>query len=148
MTFLWILVIIAAALFEGVTAGLVSLWFVIGGIVSMILSMFGVDEFIQIIVFIVVSVLAMIALRPFIKKSVYKRTGEESKTNVDRLIGKSGIVTEQIDDLKNTGEVIINGQRWSAKPVSDNLDLIVDVGSKVEIKGIEGVKLIVQLSKD
>lgn len=146
MTFFWGLVIIAATLFEGATAGLVSLWFVIGGIVSIILSMFGVDEFIQIIVFIVVSVLSMIALRPFIKKSICKKTGEESRTNVDRLIGKVGVVTQEINDLKNTGEVMISGQRWSAKPISDSL--IIDVGAKVEIQEIEGVKLIVRLSKD
>lgn len=146
MTFLWILVIIAAALFEGVTTALVSLWFVIGGIVSMILSMSGADEFIQIIAFIAVSVLSMIALKPFIKKSINKRTGDEGKTNVDRLIGKAGIVTEQINDLKNTGEVIINGQRWSAKPLFNHL--IIEVGSKVEIQEIEGVKLIVQVSRD
>lgn len=145
MAFLWGLVIIVSALFEGITAGLISLWFVIGGIVSFILSILGVKESVQIPVFIIISILSMIALRPFVKKTVYKK-GEKNRTNVDRLIGNICIVTEQINNLKNTGEVRINGQRWSAKILND--DATIEVGTKVEIIDIEGVKLLVQPSED
>ena len=70
------------------------------------------------------------------RKIVRKIKGEKIEaTNLDRVIGKVGIVTEEIDKLE-PGEVKVDGKKWSAisnKKISE--------GSKVEILSIDGVKL-------
>lgn len=135
----WLLVTVVAGIFEAITTGLISLWFVIGGIVAFVLSLFGFNTLVQSIAFITVSVLSMIALRPFIAKGL---ASKKTKTNVDRLIGRGCLVTQRIDNLNNMGEVMVDGQRWSAKTKED--DCIIEEGEKVEIEEVVGVKLIIR----
>lgn len=139
MNTVWLTVTVIAGVFEAMTAGLISLWFVIGGLAALILSLAGFSATVQTVVFILVSILSMVALRPLIKKSFIDK---KSKTNVDRLVGRSCLVTQRIHNLSNTGEVMIDGQRWSAKTAED--DCIVEIGCKVKILEVEGVKLIIR----
>lgn len=138
MNTVWLIVTVIAGIFEAITAGLISLWFVIGGIVAFVLSLFGFNTLVQSIAFITVSMLSMLALRPFIVKG---KASRKTRMNVDRLIGKGCLVTQRVDNLNNTGEVMVNGQRWSAKTKED--DCIIEAGEKVEIEEVSGVKLIV-----
>ena len=121
------------------TAEIVSIWFFFGSVVSMILAICKVDPAIQIIVFVIVSLVFMVCVRPFIKKYVKRN---EIKTNVDSFVGRIALVTEDIVD-GNRGVVKLDGQEWSA--ISN--DNIVK-GTKVVVLSIEGNKLIVKENKN
>ena len=139
MTFTWMLVFLMLVFIELVTVNLVSIWFAIGALASFIVSYFISNIYIQIGVFVVVSTVSLILTRRIVNKI---KGGKVEATNLDRVIGKIGIVTEEISKLE-PGEVKIDGKRWSA--ISDKK---IKVGSKVEILSIDGVKLRVKEIKE
>lgn len=116
------------------TINLVSIWFAIGAFVSFFVSMFTENIFIQGAVFLVVSLLTLLVTKPFIKKMKFQNV----RTNLDRVVGMEGVVTEEISKFE-IGEVKVDGKRWSAKS-----DSSISVGDVVEIERIDGVKLIVK----
>jgi len=136
MNFLWIGILIVFLIIEGMTAQFVSIWFAASSIVSLILSVFNVDPLYQIIAFAVVSLILIIATKPIIKKHVHP----SYTSNADSLIGKTTVVCEDIDNIRETGIVKINGVEWSARNISDEL---IPQGEKVVIQKINGVRLIV-----
>lgn len=136
---IWGALIILFGIFEAATAQLVSIWFVFGAIASLVASLLNATVIVQIIVFVVVSVLALIATRPIVKKHLNTKT---VRTNADRILGREAIVIEQIDNISSVGQVKVDGNVWSAKSV-DNTTIPID--SIVTIEKIEGVKLLVKL---
>ena len=136
---MWLAIVIITLVVEFMTAEIVSIWFFFGSVVSMILAICKVDPAIQIIVFVIVSLVFMVCVRPFIKKYVKRN---EIKTNVDSFVGRIALVTEDIVD-GNRGVVKLDGQEWSA--ISN--DNIVK-GTKVVVLSIEGNKLIVKENKN
>lgn len=136
---LWLAVVIITLVIEFMTAEIVSIWFFVGSVVSLILAICKVDPAIQIIVFVLVSLLFMACVRPFIRKYIKRN---EIKTNVDSFVGRIALVTEDILD-GNRGVVKIDGQEWSAIAHEDILK-----GTKVVILSIEGNKLIVKENKN
>lgn len=138
MFYFWLAVVLILGFFEIITVGLVSVWFVISGIVAMILSFF-IDSFIiQFAVFVLLGILLMITTR----KTLTKILAKNEKTNLDRVIGMKGIVTEDIEK-NGIGEVKVDGKKWSA--ISDDEIL---VGSTVKVLKINGVKLKVENWKE
>lgn len=135
---IWLAVVIFTLVIEFATTEIVSIWFFVGSLISMILAICKVDPAIQIIVFVVVSLLSLVIARPFVKKYTKRN---EIKTNVDSIVGRIALVTEDILD-GNRGVVKLDSQEWSA--ISN--DNIVK-GSKVVILSIEGNKLIVKENK-
>jgi membrane protein implicated in regulation of membrane protease activity len=119
------------------TVEIISIYFTGGALVSMALSLFGVPLEWQILTFCVVSIILIIFTRPIVARYLKRN---ESKTNVDTLIGDVATVTKEILPDER-GEVKIKGQYWLA--VSANND-IIEFGSKVSILAIEGAKLIVK----
>lgn len=136
---MWLAIVIITLVVEFMTAEIVSIWFFFGSVVSMILAICKVDPAIQIIVFVIVSLVFMVCVIPFIKKYVKRN---EIKTNVDSFVGRIALVTEDIVD-GNRGVVKLDGQEWSA--ISN--DNIVK-GTKVVVLSIEGNKLIVKENKN
>ena len=135
MWLMWLIIIILLTVLEVVTINLVSIWFIVSGIVSLFLS-FIIDSFyIQFFIFVLLGLILMILTRPYLVK---KLTKNKVTTNLDRVIGMEGIVTEEITKIK-TGEVKVDGKRWSA--ISNEN---IKVGSIVNIEDIDGVKLIVR----
>ena len=135
MIIVWFCVLILMLFIEITTVNLVSIWFVIGAFASCIVAYFTDNLFIQIGVFIVVSAIMLILMRPIIKKM---KKQEKTPTNIDRIIGMTAIVTEEID--KNViGEVKVDGKRWSA--VSKEK---IEKDTTVKVKAIDGVKLVVE----
>ena len=131
----WLLLVIVLTIVELATTSLLSVWFVISGIVALILSFFIDDVAIVSTVFAVLGILLLFTTRPLLKK--YLPT-QRVRTNADRIIGMHGIVTEEIK--KNTvGEVKVDGKKWSA--ISEAK---LPVGSEVIIEAIDGVKAIVR----
>ena len=135
---IWLAVVVFTLVIEFATTEIVSIWFFVGSLISMILAICKVDPAIQIVVFVIISFLALLISRPFVKKWTKRN---EIKTNVDSIIGRIAIVTEDIID-GNRGVVKLDSQEWSA---ISNDDIVK--GTKVVILSIEGNKLIVKENK-
>lgn len=138
---LWLIITILAAVIEAGVPALVSIWFVPGGLAALIASMLGAQLWLQIVLFLAVSCLALIVTRPLTKKL---QKGEKLSTNADRVIGCAAVVTEAVDNLHAQGRVTVMGNSWSARSADDSL---IGVGETVTVERIEGVKLIVSKSR-
>lgn len=135
---IWLGIGIAAVLIELFTpTALLSIWFAGGALVAGILALFDASLTIQIIVFVLTSLLFMAVIRPIATR--YLR-GNIVATNADRLIGETGIITKTIED-GHWGEVYVKATYWSAVDVHNRP---IEKGSKVKILAIEGAKLIVE----
>lgn len=135
---IWAVLIVAFGVLESATAQLVSIWFMLGAIASLIAALLGADILTQIIIFIAVSALTLVITRPLVKKYIHPK---RQRTNADRVIGQIGIVTEDINNTQGTGQVKADGKIWTAR-ASDNS--LIPQSSEVIIEKIDGVKLIVK----
>lgn len=135
---IWILLIIAFIVIESATVSLISIWFAGGALVALLALLLGADVTIQILVFLLVSVLCIVLLRKFALNSVKNK---KSKTNIDRIIGQEIILKEGISDELGAGLAVINDVEWKVK--SENGELI-PAGEKVKVVDVEGVKLVVK----
>ena len=136
---IWLAIFVIALVIEASGPSLVSIWFALGALVTMIISFIpGVAWWIELIVFVVVSITAILALRPILSK--YFKINKFN-SNVDSLSGKEGYVLEEISFL-TPGVVKIGDVKWSAIPVKK--DEIIPVNSVVEVVNVEGNKLIVK----
>lgn len=136
---IWLVLFIYFVVTEIASLGLTSIWFAVGAFITMFVSSLGAGIWIQLIVFSVVSAVLLIVTRPIALKHINKKM---VKTNVDSYEGHVGIVTETIDNLKGTGTVFLNGLDWTARSVSD--DTTIEKDTKVVVKKVEGVKVIVE----
>ena len=135
----WIIVFLILIFIELITVNLVTIWFAIGSIAAYITTFFTNNFMIQLVVFIIVSIISLLAMKPLTKKL---RKKEYEPTNLDRVIGKEGVVTKNIS--KNEyGEVKVNGSIWTA--TSKNA---IPKGTQVKVLKIEGVKLLVEEVKE
>lgn len=137
MVFVWLFVVVAAILMEASTVSLVSIWFVPSALLSMILAFCKVDLWIQIVVFFVSFLLLMLFLKPVFKKNMGLKF---VPTNADALIGLQAVVVETIDNLHAQGQVKVRGQVWTARSSDENV--VYEAGVVVNVRAIEGVKLI------
>ncbi len=134
----WAVLIIVFAITEAVTSGLISIWFSIGALAGMLIALIGLPVWMQILVFLVVSGIILLVTLPLSERMINQKT---VKTNADRVLGATGIVTETIDNLSSKGRVEVLGQSWRACS-SDST--IIPIQSFVAVKEIDGVKLIVE----
>ena len=134
---LWLAVGIIFVIVEASTVSLVSIWFAGGALAAMLVSLVCPNIWVQIVVFLIVSLVLLGFTRKFFVGKL--KTGKE-KTNTDALIGEIGIVTADIEPIKG-GQVKINGLEWKA--VVKDEGPVITKDSKVKIKAVEGVKLIV-----
>lgn len=135
----WVGLLLLLIVFELATTSLTTIWFAGGALISLILAILNVDLWIQIVVFFVVSLLLLIFTRPVFTKLL--KMGEH-KTNVESLAGMKIRVTEEINNLNETGTAFVNGLEWSAR--SKDPGVIIAEGETVEIVEVSGVKLIVK----
>ena len=138
MVLFWLIVMVVLIIFEAATVGLVSIWFAGGAVAALVLAFPGMPVWIQTGAFAAVSLVLLLITRPLALKYMKKGQGA---TSLDPLIGQEVLVTEQIDNLRGTGEVQVDGQYWMARSV-DN-DQIIEKGEVAMVRSIQGVKLIV-----
>ncbi len=138
-TMLWLAATVLFGMIEAFTLGLTTVWFVIGAVFAAIFSAFGAGFYIQIIVFIIISLILLLQVRPIAIKHF---NPERIRTNVDSILGKSGIVIAKIDNSNQVGSVKVDQMEWSARSLVDSK--IIDVGQKVNVRSVEGNKLIVE----
>ena len=132
MTLFWLVLFVVLALFELVTVNLVSIWFSFGALITTFVSLVTDNLMIHLAVFTISSILLLLLTKPFVKK--IKRR-EVVPTNLDRVIGKVGVVTEKIEN-DGIGEVKVLGKRWSAYSNKE-----IEVNRKIKVLSINGVKL-------
>ena len=139
MFFIWLLVVILLTIVEVITVNLTTIWFVASGIVTIFISMITDNFAIQFSVFTILGIILLITTRPILQKRLDKI---KEATNLDRVIGMTGTVTEDI--LKNdSGEVKVDGKKWTAIAKED-----LKKGTIVKILAIDGVKLKVKKEEE
>ena len=139
MLYVWIAVLVVAVATEAATNDFMAIWFFPAALISMILSLFTVPVWVQILVFVVVGLALVIATRPLCRK-LFK--GKKQETNAPALIGKICIVTEEIRNIDEVGEVKVGGLCWSAR--AEDPTRVIAVGEQVTVREVQGVKLIVE----
>lgn len=139
MYVVWIVAIVLAVILEAQSAALTAIWFVPGAVASLILALCDVSWQIQVLVFVLLSLVLVLFGTLFVRKRIKKKG--YTPTNADRTIGMEGMVTETIDAIAATGEVKVDGKRWTAR--SEDGSVIAE-GEIVRILRIEGVKVIVE----
>ena len=137
----WTCAIILFLVIEAIVPGLVSLWFAVGSIPALISAFFRGPVWLQVVLFLVTSVVALALTRPLAKKYVNSRV---QPTNADMLIGRDCVVKETVDNLQGTGAVSVAGKVWTAR--AENENEILPVSSVAQVLRIDGVKLIVKAS--
>lgn len=138
MAIIWLIAAIVLAVIELSTMGLVTIWFALGAVVAMIGAMLGAGLILQLVLFIAVSLIILIAVRPLAEKYVNKNV---KKTNIDAVVGRKLIAKTDIDNLKGTGKVDMEGSTWLA--ASSNDEVIIPAGTEVVVVKVVGAKLIV-----
>ena len=139
MTLIWAVIFVLAMFIEAQTAEMVAVWFMPGALISLVLSIFEVKTYVQVIVFVAASVILLILAKTVFRKKL-ARLYSKQKTDTDLLIGRTVRVEEDIVNSEERGAVRINGQTWSARMDDDNESAIV--GEMVTVLKISGVKLI------
>ena len=137
-TTIWIAAIIIFGVAEAATAGLTSIWFVLGSVAGLIAAVCSAPIWLQVVLFFVVSIAALAFTRPLVVKLMKKNI---KPTNADMVLGGTARVTERIDNALPSGAVYIDGKTWTAR--SDD-GSIIEPDTAVRILRMEGVKLIVQ----
>lgn len=136
---IWLGVLIACVIFELATPSLTTIWFAGGAFVAFIMAVCKLPIWAQIIAFLVVSLVLLFFTRPVFTK-IFKIGS--AKTNVEALIGRRAKVVVEIDNNRQIGYAVVDGQEWTARAKSDSD--IIPQNAMVEIVGISGVKLIVR----
>ncbi|MBR4059192.1 MAG: NfeD family protein [Lachnospiraceae bacterium] len=137
--YFWLITMILFIGFELATMGLTTMWFALGALAALAVAAVGGAVWLQVIVFFVVSLLALFGFRNLAKDHFNRN---RVKTNADSLIGRKGIVTEEVSNIYATGQVTVAGQEWTARSVDDSVTL--EKGEMVVIRSISGVKLMVE----
>ena len=138
MMIFWIVLLVVLIIVEAVTAQLVTIWFAAGAAAALIAELCGLQQWLQWVIFIAVSAVALIVTRPLVRKVTKKAV---QPTNADRCIGQTAVVTEDIDNIEGKGQVHVNGVTWTARS-SDGSVFRKD--ERVIVEKIEGVKLVVK----
>lgn len=134
---MWFIAMVVFMVLELSTVSLTCIWFALGALAALIAALCGAPIWLQVVWFLVVSILALIATRPLVKKYINDKT---TPTNADMLIGQSCVVMEPISNLSETGAVKVGGKVWTARSEDGT---IFAPGERVVAVRIEGVKLIV-----
>lgn len=140
MTAFWLIIMLVMLVVEAAAPGLVSVWFAVGALAALISTLCKAAVWLQIVIFVVISVLALVITKPLVKKYV---NGKAQPTNADMILGKECIVREEIDNLAGTGAVSAGGKIWTARSAED--DVKIPEGMCVSVIRIEGVKAIVKV---
>lgn len=138
ISIIWLVVLAILLVIEFLTLGLTTVWFAGGALVAFLVSLAGGPLWLQLLLFIAVSVVLLLFTRPLAVKYLNK---DVQKTNVDSIPGQKGIVTATIDNLKAEGQVTIQGMEWTARAKNGNT---IEKGKVVRVTAVEGVKLIVE----
>lgn len=135
--FVWLGLVILFLIAEGATVSLVSLWFAAGAVVAMFAALLGAGAWLQTGLFLVVSGALLLMLRPIVRRYLVPKI---TPTNVDSLVGATGLVTETIDNVTASGQVKLGAMEWTARSTTGE---DIPQGALIRVDRIEGVKVYV-----
>ena len=131
---IWLVLLVVFLAVEASTVSMVSLWFAAGSLAALLTALAHGPLWLQTVVFLAVSAALLLALRPLVKKYL---TPKLTATNVDSVVGSTGLVTAAIDNVSATGQVKLGAMEWTARSTSGQP---IPVGTLVKVDKIEGVK--------
>lgn len=134
---IWLLLLVVFLAAEAATVSMVSLWFAVSALVALLVALLGGPGWLQGTLFLVISAVLLALLRPLVKRYVTPRI---TATNVDSVIGSTGLVTTAIDNVSAVGQVKLGAMEWTARSTSGQP---IPVGTRVRVDKIEGVKVYV-----
>lgn len=136
---IWLAVLIILIVVEIFTLGLTTIWFAGGALLGILVAALGGPVWLQILLAGIVSAVLLFFTRPIAMKYFNR---DRERTNAESLVGRQAIVISEINNLRGTGQVTINGMEWTARSIMDGQT--VEPGEVVTIRGINGVKLLVE----
>ena len=137
----WLALLVVFLAAEAATVSMVSLWFAVSALVALLVALLGGPGWLQGALFLVISAVLLALLRPLVKRYVSPRL---TATNVDSVIGSTGLVTTAIDNVSAAGQVKLGAMEWTARSTSGQP---IPVGTRVKVDKIEGVKVYVSLAE-
>ena len=131
----WIVLVVVFLVGEAISVALSSIWFAAGAVAALIASFLNAPLWLQIVLFVVVSVATLILTRPLANKYVNSKV---QATNADKVIGQLATVTERVDNVAGTGTAKVGLREWTARSFDGS---IIETGVQASVKSIEGVKI-------
>ena len=138
----WLAAMVVFLAAEAMTVTLVSIWFAIGALGAIVVALLGGSVIVQVTVFLALAVALLLSLRTVVRRHF---TPHVTKTNIDSLVGATGIVVTPVNNIAALGQVQINGVEWSARSTSGGH---IPAGTLVRVDRIEGVKVFVSLAEE
>lgn len=138
----WLAAMVVFIAAEAMTVSLVSIWFAAGALGAILVALLGGGLVLQVTVFLALAVALLLSLRSIVRKHF---TPHVTRTNIDSVIGATGIVVTPVNNIAALGQVQINGMEWSARS-SDNSH--IPAGALVRVDRVEGVKVFVSLAEE
>ena len=138
----WLAAMVVFIAAEAMTVSLVSIWFAAGALGAIIVALLGGGLVLQVTVFLMLAVALLLSLRSIVRKHF---TPHVTRTNIDSVIGATGIVVTPVNNIAALGQVQIGGVEWSARSTSGSH---IPAGALVRVDRIEGVKVFVSLAEE
>ena len=138
----WLIAMVIFLAAEAATVTLVSIWFAVGALTAIVVALLGGGLGVQVTVFLIVATVLLISLRTVVRKYLKPHM---TRTNVDSVVGSTGIVTVSINNVSALGQVAIGGMEWSARSTGGS---VIPEGTMVRVDRIEGVKVFVSLAEE
>ncbi|MCM1283345.1 MAG: NfeD family protein [Muribaculaceae bacterium] len=139
MIVLWLLLFIAFVAGEIATVGLTSIWFAAGALAALIAACCRLNPVIQVILFVVVSVVLLVLTKTKVQNFINSHT---QRTNADRLVGQIIQITERVSNRNQSGKAVVQGMEWTVRTRLDSE--VIEEGESARVLEISGVKLIVE----
>lgn len=133
----WLVLMVAFLAAEAATVSMVSLWFAAGSLAALLVALLGGGVWLQTLLFLAVSAGLLAGLRPLVRRYVAPKV---TATNVDSLVGSTGLVTAAIDNVSAAGQVKLGAMVWTARSTSGEP---IPEGTLITVDRIEGVKAFV-----
>lgn len=137
MGLFWLVIIVVAVLIDLLTSAFIFSGFSIGAMVAIVLSIFNVPFYIQVLVFSIIGVLFILFLSPRIKKSIKKNSNNAVKNTEEKLVGKE-LISEK--DIEKEEVMIFEGSYWTFKNIGEE----IKKGDSIKVLSVEGNKIIVK----
>ncbi|MBQ1897158.1 MAG: NfeD family protein [Lachnospiraceae bacterium] len=139
MAIIWLIALIVLVIIEIISQGLTTIWFAGGSLVALISTFCGANLFVQIAIFLLVSIILLIFTRPIAMLHFNKKV---VPTNVETLPGEVCVITEAVDNIGAKGKAELNGMEWTVRSASEGI--LIPEGARAKVLRVEGVKLIVE----
>ena len=133
----WLIAMLVFAAAELMTVSLVSIWFAAGALGAIVVALLGGGLIFQMTVFLALAIVLLLGLRRVVRRHLSPRI---SKTNIDSIIGSTGVVLTPVNNIAALGQVQVNGVEWSARSTGNTH---IPAGTLVKVDRIEGVKVFV-----